>query len=470
MATSPSHREGGWGWAVVLACFVTEFIAFGNLKALAILITSMKEDFGTELWVVGSIVSLHYAVQYIMSPLAAALARKLGIRSLILVGGTLYGVGLVVSALTPSVAIFAISLAVVSGTGIACTLDLIHAEVTFYFQEKYALAVFISSSGSPVGMMLYGPITQVLMDTYGWRGAMLLLGGFSFHLVLGGMLVRRPTASYQEVPDHEEHHTIDGKNSPGISTDEAKPTKRVVSNPLNSVFSALCLEVFFSADFMILAAKRMLYSIAFGGSVIYIVPNGLALGLTTSEVAFLTTAWGVGDLAGMLLSAWTFHIKVLSVQNVEVLAVIVSVLGLLLQPFVASFVGQTVLVLIVGVGMGCTVQGILVMTRWLPFGDDKFVIVFGWQTFLSGAAASIGDTLSGWLSDATGSFHATFFLYSATMAAILLCLLQDVIRIISPPESSKQRGLMVLMPSLFKRDSSMIFERMPIQPNTNSAQ
>ncbi|XP_038049723.1 monocarboxylate transporter 12-like [Patiria miniata] len=240
------------------------------------------------------------------SPLAAALARKLSGRFLILVGGALYGVGLVVSALTHSVAILAISLAVVSvktGTGIACVLDLIHAEVAVYFQEKYALAVFIAVTGTPVGMMLYGPITQVLVDTYGWRGAMLLLGGFGFNLVVGGMLVRRPTASYQEVPDHEEHHIIDGKNSPGISTDEAKPTKSVVSKLWNSVFSALCLEVFFSADFVILAAKRMLYSIAFGGSVIYVVPNGLALGLTTSEAAFLTTAWGVGDLAGMLFSA-----------------------------------------------------------------------------------------------------------------------------------------------------------------------
>ncbi|XP_038064138.1 monocarboxylate transporter 12-like [Patiria miniata] len=471
MATaSPGYREGGWGWAVVLACFVTEFIVYANLKALGVLITSMKEDFGTELWVVGTIVSLHYAVQFTLSPLAAALARIFGVRSLILVGGALYGVGLVVSALTHSVTIMALALVVIAGAGGASAEETTFAELAFYFREKYPLACFIALTGAPFGMMLFGPITQVLVDTYGWRGAMLLLGGFGFHLVVGGMLVRRPAALYQEVPDRDEQLAIDGTDCPGKSTEEVKPTKSKISNLWNSVVSALFLNVFVSAEFMIVATVRMMYSIAYGGIVVYIVPNSLALGLSTREASFLPTAWGVGNLAGLVLSALALHVKLVSVRSAEGIAAGVAAVGLALEPFVSPFVGQILTTFIVGAGMGGAIEGILVMTRCLPFGDDKLFSVFGWQTFLSGVASSIGDTLSGWLSDATGSFHATFFLYSTAMAAILLCLLVDVIRIIATTGSSKQRGLMVLMPSLFKRDSSRGFERMPIQPNTNSAQ
>ncbi|XP_038049220.1 monocarboxylate transporter 11-like [Patiria miniata] len=468
MATvSPSYREGGWGWAVVLACFMTEFIICGNLKALGVLITYMKEDFGTELWVVGSIVSLHYAVQSIMCPLAAALAPKFGVRSLVLVGSALYGVGLVVSALTHSIAILALALVVIAGTGVASVLEITHAELAYYFREKYPLAAFLTFTGTPVGMMLLGPITQVLVDTYGWRGAMLLLGGVSFHLVVAGMLIRRPPNSYQAVPDHEEQLTIDGIDSPGKFKQEVKLNKSKISNLWNSVFSALGLEVFVSAEFMIVATIRMLYSIGYGGVVVYIVPNGLALGLSAKEASFLTTAWGVGNLAGLILLASAMHVKLVSVRRAEGIAVSVIAVGFALEPFVSPFVGQILTAFVVGAGLGCAIEGIFVMTRCLPFGDDKFVSVLGWQTFLSGVAAAIGDTLSGWLSDATGSFHATFFLYSATMAAIVLCLLVDAIRISSTTGSSKQRGPAVLMPSLFKKDSSTSFERVPIQPNTN---
>ena len=66
MATLPMYREGGWGWVIVLASFMTELIYFGNLKALGVLITSMAEDLDTELWVVGSIASLHYAVRSLL--------------------------------------------------------------------------------------------------------------------------------------------------------------------------------------------------------------------------------------------------------------------------------------------------------------------------------------------------------------------------------------------------------------------
>ena len=50
---------------------------------------------------------------------------------------------------------------------------------------------------------MYGPLTQVLLDTYGWRGAMLLLGGLGFNLVWAGALVRRPKSGYQGIPEDD---------------------------------------------------------------------------------------------------------------------------------------------------------------------------------------------------------------------------------------------------------------------------
>ena len=72
MASRKRYDEGGWGWFVVLACTVAEFVIFGTVKALGILITPMKEDLGTGLWIMGSISVLHIVVHYILSILVSS--------------------------------------------------------------------------------------------------------------------------------------------------------------------------------------------------------------------------------------------------------------------------------------------------------------------------------------------------------------------------------------------------------------
>ncbi|XP_022112176.1 monocarboxylate transporter 13-like isoform X2 [Acanthaster planci] len=456
MATLPRYQEGGWGWAVVLANFTIELVFFGNLKALGVLIASMTEDFDTELWVVGSIASLHYAIQTLLAPLAAAIARKFGNRIVVFFGGMLYGVGLVMSAMVRHVAILAVALVVISGSGAVCTTWPAHSELAFYFREKYALAAFVTLTGSPVGMMLYGPVTQFLVDVYGWRGAMLLLGGVSFHVVVASMLVRRPPASY---------YAVEGNVETSDCASE-EPGKSLRSKVWNAVVSVLYLDVFYSIEFIILSIIRMIYSIAYGGAVVYIVSNGLALGLSAREASFLTTAWGIGNLAGLVVSALALHMKTLSVRGTVGIAAIVSAVGLVLEPLVSNVIGQNIIAFIVGAGMGIAVEALFVMTRCLPFDDNEFVNVLGWQCLLSGLAVSVGDVIAGWLYDVTGSFHATFFLYSVAMATILLCLLLDIF--CASTESSNQNGLMVLMTSLFRSDSITRFKASPIQPSIDS--
>ena len=69
MTNSKQYREGGWGWFVVLACFMAEFVVYGTLKALGVLITAMKEDLNTDLWIIGSITAVHIGVHYILGML-----------------------------------------------------------------------------------------------------------------------------------------------------------------------------------------------------------------------------------------------------------------------------------------------------------------------------------------------------------------------------------------------------------------
>ncbi|MGH8721935.1 MAG: MFS transporter, partial [Burkholderiales bacterium] len=47
------------------------------------------------------------------------------------------------------------------------------------FQDRVGLAIGIVSSGVGVGMLLVVPLTQVLIDAFGWRTAFQVLGVLS---------------------------------------------------------------------------------------------------------------------------------------------------------------------------------------------------------------------------------------------------------------------------------------------------
>lgn len=59
-----------------------------------------------------------------------------------------------------------------------------------YFPAQRALATGLVVSGASVSGLALGPLVPLLLDTYGWRGALLLLAAISFNLVAAGALLR----------------------------------------------------------------------------------------------------------------------------------------------------------------------------------------------------------------------------------------------------------------------------------------
>ena len=69
MPAAAVYQDGGWGWVLVFSSAVAEFIVVGSLKAFGVLLVTMKNDFEEDLWVIGTINSLHLGVQFILSKL-----------------------------------------------------------------------------------------------------------------------------------------------------------------------------------------------------------------------------------------------------------------------------------------------------------------------------------------------------------------------------------------------------------------
>ena len=74
--------------------------------------------------------------------------------------------------------------ALILGIGLGIITICSRVIVQQYFDKNRALAAGISAIGISVGNMAGAPITQLLMDHYGWRGALIIISGVTLHLLI----------------------------------------------------------------------------------------------------------------------------------------------------------------------------------------------------------------------------------------------------------------------------------------------
>jgi len=66
------------------------------------------------------------------------------------------------------------------------------ATVMAHFTRRRTLALAVGFSGVGVSSFAFSPLFQYLLETFGWRGALLILGGLSLNIVPCGALIRPP--------------------------------------------------------------------------------------------------------------------------------------------------------------------------------------------------------------------------------------------------------------------------------------
>lgn len=113
-----------------------------------------------------------------------------GCRAVTIGGAILASTCVIISVFAPNV--FTLFITIGVGTGLGFGLIYLPAivSVTVYFEKYRSLATGIAVCGSGVGTFVFAPVTDTLITTYGWRGAMLIMGALILNCVIFGALFR----------------------------------------------------------------------------------------------------------------------------------------------------------------------------------------------------------------------------------------------------------------------------------------
>ena len=179
-------------------------------------------------------------------------------------------------------------------TGLSIGAEAIVIGELSYFHEKYDIAIAISQTGVAVGFMTIPLLTQLLIDTYGWRGSMLPLGGINFLFVVSGALLTPAISNLKEsMKDRQSEHVVN------------RSMHQTQVNIANEHKSSIVANLNFYSDlhlFQDAFTSMIVFSLGNGycltGWLIYLVPFAMDVGLPSCKAVSLSSYGGVGNLLG----------------------------------------------------------------------------------------------------------------------------------------------------------------------------
>ena len=161
-----------------------------------------------------------------------------------------------------------------AGSGWALVFAPALGTLSRYFSRRRVLAVGLALTGNGASSLLLAPALQLLLDNFGWRGALLLLGAITLHLTPCGALLR-PLAL------------------PGDPL-----------GPPRSPLAALGLGLFTRRAFLVFALGTALVGGGYFVPYVHLAPHALDRGLGGYGAVLVVAVAAVGDAGARLLCGW----------------------------------------------------------------------------------------------------------------------------------------------------------------------
>ena len=162
--------DGGWGWAVVFATMLCNFLQASMFRAFGALYPTIQQHYPNSVAAVTVIQSLSNSLRLFGAVFTSSLCDWLEVRWLVIVGASLQTLGYGISSLAPNVYFLYFSLGILTGIGGALTYSPTHILLNKYFSEKKGKALGIATSGIGIGTFLMPPTQTFLLLHYGYLG------------------------------------------------------------------------------------------------------------------------------------------------------------------------------------------------------------------------------------------------------------------------------------------------------------
>lgn len=389
------------GWIAVAVTFVTLMATAGFRSAPSVLIVPLEDAFGWSRSDISLAVAINVLLFGLVSPFAAALMEKFGIRKVVMSALTTvsFGAFLTIFIQAPWQLIATWGVIVGVGTG---SMALVFAATVAnrWFVAKRGLVTGLLTAASATGQLIFLPGLSHLAQTYGWKSVSLTVASFALLVVpFVFFFLRDKPADLGLLPY-------------GAPADWQPPAK--------SDLSAVALAM----DTLIQSSKRKDFWYLFGSFFVcglstsgligtHFIPAAHDHGMPTTLAASLLAMVGVFDVIGTVFSGWLTD----RYDPRKLLFFYFGLRGLslfLLPSILFSSIHPSTLVFVIFYGLDwvATVPPTIMLCRAV-LGPQRASVVYGWVFVghqIGGAVAAFGAAL---LRVQIGDYAVAFYISGA---------------------------------------------------------
>uniref|UniRef100_A0A8C5TGH0 Major facilitator superfamily (MFS) profile domain-containing protein n=1 Tax=Malurus cyaneus samueli TaxID=2593467 RepID=A0A8C5TGH0_9PASS len=319
-AKDSNPPDGGYGWVVVVSAFMVMGLTVAVLKTFGLFFVEIQQHFDELASTTSWITSVTIAVFHLGAPVASSLCVQYSHRTVMITGGLLAFSGMALGFFGFNMVWMYATTGFLQGLGISFSWTPAISIVSHYFSKKRALANAIVSAGECAFAFTFGPFFQWLISQYGWKGALLIIGGIQLNICVCGVLMR-PLAKDKSPFIHKSFNWM------------------LVRRP----------------EFMLYAIFGILAAMSFFVPPLFLVPLSYSLGIDESWTASLLSILAMVDFGGRLLCGWYANLHV--TKTIHLLAMTITLIStsLMLLPLANNYLSLAIFTGFYGFFFGTTV-------------------------------------------------------------------------------------------------------------------
>ena len=371
---------------------LTLALAYGVWYSYSVFLVALLAEFGWSRTVLAGAFSVFTLVHGGVNPLIGALCARYRPLRVIAAGGAAMGITLFLDSFISTPLGLYLGFGVATAAAVALggwVPSLVFVQRNF--QERLGLSVGIISSGVGVGMLLVVPLTQLLIDAFGWRVAFRVLGLIALLWILPSSLWLRHMML--QAPENRGQTPVrQNQEKSGSDPDFVTLGQAMRTQPF-----WLLMAMFFFGN----VASQTLHV----HQVAYLVDHGLAAIAAATVVGVVGLASIVGKTGGGWLSD-RMEREVVYVAGVAIL--VASAFALLSLKGASAWPAYGYAVLLgVGYSVTAAITPVIVADR---FSGPHFGAIVGVGLMGTAAGSAVGPWMAGRLYDLMGSYTIAFLI------------------------------------------------------------
>ncbi|XP_055714008.1 uncharacterized protein LOC129808224 [Phlebotomus papatasi] len=182
--------DGGWGWVATFGVSLVNLATRSIEPSFGLLFGDLLRDLEVGTTGAAIIMSALDVMMNFSGLFVGPLLKEFSYRKVAIAGSLLCTLGLALTSLASSMPHILATYSVINGIGVGLATSAAFVALNHYFKKRRGQAVGLSMAGTALGMLIMPQLVRILLETFGFRGAVLLLSGLALHSVVGATLLQ----------------------------------------------------------------------------------------------------------------------------------------------------------------------------------------------------------------------------------------------------------------------------------------